>query len=203
MQATSEGESGQLWKRRTQLRALTRHVMAYNNDKLDQLNGADTVYKSFDDMNEFHPLRQAYAEERVHALAPPSVTLNPGAVLLTTSAVDSAPTATHGGVCECRSSNSLCVFRRREVTVAFAAVDLIDNRNGRLASRYAITVVLGRAKGTTLDTVGVDVSDLISPEDGLVYTALSRCRYLYGLFVEGLRREFIPGSCEETAFLES
>lgn len=208
LNATSEGVSQTMWRSRTQLRALNRQVMAYNNDKLQQMEGADTVYKSYDVMNPSitHPRRRAYAESCVENLAPASVTLKPGAVVLTTRAVEGVPTATQGVVCQCRSASVVCMFGGRQVEVPFMAFDFVDNRNDRLASRFAIPLILAwamtihRAQGATLDTLAIDFSELSWREEGLVYTALSRCRSFEGLLVKGLRQDLITVSSEGKAF---
>lgn len=211
LNATSAGVSDQLWGTRTQLCALNRQAAAYNAKKMQQLGGADTVYKCIDHVNErvTHPARRAYAFRRLQDLAPPSLTLKPGAVVLTTRVVDGIPTATQGVVSRCLSTHVVCIFQAREIVVSFVAFDLIDNRQERLASRLAIPLILSwaitihRAQGATLDTLAVDFSDLRWREEGLVYSALSRCRSLGCLFVRGLTKELIMVSDEGVEFHRS
>lgn len=211
LNATSAGVSDLLWGTRTQLCALNRQAVAYNAKKLRQLSGADVVYKCIDHVNErvTHPERRAYATRRLHDLAPASLTLKPGAVVLTTRVVDGIPTATQGVVSRCLSTHVVCTFQAREVVVSFAAFDLVDNRQERLATRLAIPLILSwaitihRAQGATLDTLAVDFADLRWREDGLVYSALSRCRALGCLFVRGLTMELIKVSGEGVEFYQS
>lgn len=202
--ATSAGVSDEIWNTRTQLRALNRQVDAYNDKKMQDLGGAETMYKSYDEMRSSirHPGRRAYTASRLVHLAPPSVTLKPWAVVLTTRPVHRIPTATQGIVLHCRNTFVVCQLGGKEVYVQFASFDLIDNRYERLASRCAIPLALAwamtihPAQGATLDTLAVGFNDLYWRQEGLVYHALSRCRSLEGHLVRGLRRDLIVISPE-------
>lgn len=211
LNATSNGVSESVWESHTQLRAVNSQVDDFNNRQLLKLSGIAVVYKSRDSLNAeiTHPKRQEYASRVVQDLAPPEVALKPGAVVLTTRAVHGVATATQGVVVKCLPTRVVCMFCGAEVDVAPAAFDLIDNRGEHLATRFAIPLILGwamtvhRAQGATLDTLAVDFSDLCWREEGLVYTALSRCRLLEGLLVRGLRSDHIVVCADALKFYQS
>lgn len=121
---------------------------------------------------------------------------------MTTRAVAGVPTATQGVVWRCMPSHVECRFNGKRVNVGYVAFDFVDNTNQRLASRACIPLTLGRAmtihraQGSTLDSLAVDFSQLRWRENGLVYSALSRCRLLDGLLVRGLRREHVA-TCQD------
>lgn len=214
LKSTSAGVSDELWSSRTQLRALNRQVDAFHEHKMRMLLGADTVSRCQDqiDQEATHPGRRAYAAGVVKDLAPPRVTLKPCAVISTTRAVDGVATGTQGVVNECRfrpaPDSVACTFGGGSSTITMSAFDLIDNRNQRLAPRFAMPLTLAwamavhRSQGTTQDTLAIDFSDLNWREEGLVYTAVSRCRLFQGLFVKGLRREYIAVCEEARSFYE-
>ncbi|OSX79642.1 hypothetical protein BU14_0074s0072, partial [Porphyra umbilicalis] len=188
LNATSDGVTADEWDRRTQLRALNVHVNAFNKDKLSRLAGAEYVFKCRDEIAPglTHPARRAYAQRCMQQVAPPSVALKPGAVVLTTREVD-------GEVKECRGLSVVCEFSGRLVKVAVAAFDVIDNCGTRLATRHAMPLILAwamtihRAQGATLNTLAIDFGQLNWRLEGLVYSGLFRCRTLEGLFVRVLR----------------
>jgi len=199
LNATSEGVTAAEWDNRTQLRALNQHVNAFNEDKLSRLPGAKFVYKCRDEINSnlTHPARRAFAERAVQEVAPAAVVLKPGAVVLSTREVDGVATSSQGVVKECRGSSVVCEFFGRMVVVEVAAFDVIDNCGARLATRHSIPLTLAwsmtmyRAQGASLSTLALDFCELNWRLEGLVYSGLSRRRYLDGLLVRGLRREHI------------
>jgi len=210
LNATSDGVTADEWDRRTQLRALNVHVNAFNKDKLSRLAGAEYVFKCRDEIAPglTHPARRAYAQRCMQQVAPPSVALKPGAVVLTTREVDGVPTATQGEVKECRGLSVVCEFSGRLVEVAVAAFDVIDNCGTRLATRHAMPLILAwamtihRAQGATLNTLAIDFGQLNWRLEGLVYSGLFRCRTLEGLFVRVLRGEHIVVDRDATAFYD-
>lgn len=199
LNATSEGVAPEAWNERTQLRALNGEVNAFNKDKLSRLAGAEVVYSCRDEVavGITHPGRRAYAQRCMFEIAPPSVSLKPGAVVLTTREVGGVATATQGVVRSCLSSSAVCEFDGRLVVVNVMAFDVIDNCGTKLATRHAMPLVLAwamtihRAQGASLDTLAIDFSALNWKLSGLVYSGMSRCRSLDGLLVRGLRREHI------------
>lgn len=204
LNSTSVGISDKQWQAHTQLRALKSQADEVNRRSMRALPGCETTYRCRDELNNVitHPARQAYARRKVRDLAPDSVTVKPGAIVLTTRAVAGVPTATQGVVRRCMPSHVECRFNGTTVDVGYIAFDFMDNRNERLASRTCIPLVLGwamtihRAQGCTLDSLAVDFSQLRWRENGLVYSALSRCRLLDGLLVRGLRREHVA-TCQD------
>ncbi|OSX80731.1 hypothetical protein BU14_0033s0075 [Porphyra umbilicalis] len=210
LNATSDSVTADEWDRRTQLRALNVHVNAFNKDKLSRLAGAEYVFKCRDEIAPglTHPARRAYAQRCMQQVAPPSVALKPGAVVLTTREVDGVPTATQGEVKECRGLSVVCEFSGRLVKVAVAAFDVIDNCGTRLATRHAMPLILAwamtihRAQGATLNTLAIDFGQLNWRLEGLVYSGLFRCRTLEGLFVRVLRGEHIVVDRDATAFYD-
>lgn len=78
-------------------------------------------------------------------LAPNSVTVKPGAVVLTTRAVAGVPSATQGVVRRFMPSHVESLFSGKSVDVGYVAVDFVDNRNERLASWTCVPPVLGWA----------------------------------------------------------
>ena len=210
LNATSDGVTGDEWDRRTQLRALNVQVNAFNEDKLSRLAGAEYVFKCRDEIAPglVHPALRAYAQRCMQKVAPPSVALKPGAVVLTTREVNGVPTATQGEVKECHGSSVVCDFLGRVVEVAVSAFDVIDSCGTRLATRHAMRLILSwamtihRAQGETLNTLAIDFGRLNWRLEGLVYSGLSRCRTLGGLFVRGLRREHIVVDRDAMAFYD-
>jgi len=63
-------------------------------------------------------------------------------------------------------------------------------------------MTIHRAQGATLNTLAIDFGQLNWRLQGLVYSGLSRCRTLEGLFVRGLRREHIVVDRDATAFYD-
>lgn len=211
LNATFDGVSDNTWNSRTQLRALIRQVIAFNELKMRQLRGVDHIYESYDVISQsiIHPNRRAYALKRAASLAPPRVTLKPGATVLTTREVAGIQTATQGVVCECLEARVVCRFGDKTVPVEFAGFDFADNCNQRLVTRFSIPLILAwamtihRAQGASLETLAVDFSDMHWREEGLVYSGLSRCKSFESLFVRGLRREHIVVSGDALAFYAS
>lgn len=199
LNATSDGVTADAWNERTQLRALNEEVSAYNTSKLSNLPGAEVVYSCLDELavGINHPARRAYAQRCMSEVAPPSVSLKRGAVVLSTREVEGVATATQGVVRECGPASVLCDFGGREVTVSVVAFDVIDNCGTTLATRHAMPLVLAwamtihRAQGASLSTLAIDFSQLNWRLSGLVYSGLSRCRSLDGLLVRGLLRDHI------------
>jgi len=210
LNATSDGVAVHEWDARTQLRALNVHVDAFNKDQLTRLEGAEVVYSCRDEVatNVKHPARRSYAQRCMQEVAPPVVVLKPGAVVLSTREVDGVATATQGVVMECRASSVVCKFFGRLVVVGVTAFDVIDNCGARLATRHAMPLVLAwamtihRAQGATLSTLAIDFCELNWRLEGLVYSGLSRCRSLDGLFVRGLRREHVIVSTDAMQFYD-
>lgn len=211
LNATSDGVSDTAWNSRTQLRALNRQVAPFNELKMRQLFGVEHVYESYDVVSEgiVHPSRRAYALSRAASLAPPSVTLKPGATVLTTREVSGTPTATQGVVLQCLEASVVCRFGEKTVQVEFLGFDFVDNCNQRLVTRFCIPLTLAwamtihRAQGASLETLAVDFSDMHWREQGLAYSGMSRCMAFESLFVRGLRREHIVVSADALAFYES
>lgn len=199
LNATSDGVAADAWNERTQLRALNADVNAYNAAKLSNLSGAEVVYSCRDEIavGITHPARRAYAQRCMSEVAPPSVSLKPGAVVLSTRDVEGVATATQGVVRQCGPASVLCDFGGRVVAVSIMAFDVIDNCGSKLATRRAMPLVLAwamtihRAQGASLSTLAIDFSQLNWRLSGLVYSGLSRCRSLDGLLVRGLRRDHI------------
>lgn len=211
LNATSDAVTDEVWLTRTQLCAKNADGKRFNRDKLTVLAGAEVVYPCRDEMNHAirHPKRREYAAMRLPCSAPVSVTLKPGAVVMTTRVVEGIPSATQGSVVSCTPSTILCEFGGRRVDIPYVSFDLMDNCTVRLASRSAVPMVLGwcmtthRAQGTSQDSLAVDFTHLCWREAGLVYYGLSRCRFLESLCVRGLRREHIVVSEEPTQFYAS
>lgn len=199
LNATSEGVPSETWNERTQLRALTAEVNAFNKDKLSRLAGAEVVYSCRDEVavGIAHPGRRAYAQRCMFEIAPPSVSFKPGAVGLTTQRVGGVATATQGVVRSCLSSSAVCKFDGRLVVVKVMAFDVIDNCGMKLATRHALPLVLAwamtihRAQGASLDKLAIYFSKLNWKHAGLVYSGVSRCRSLDGILVRESRCEHI------------
>jgi len=199
LNATSDGVSDELWDSRTQLRALWADVSKFNNDKLARFAGPTTTNSCKDEVNQAlkHPKRVAYAVQLLQECAPASIALKPGAVVLSTREVEGVMPGTQGEVVKCGKGKFVCVFDGRTVSGPFVAFDVVDNCGQRLATRFAIPLVLGwamtihRAQSTSLFKLAIDFSDLHWCKEGLVYAALSRCRTLDGFFVRGLRRRHV------------
>lgn len=211
LNATSDGVSDEEWASRTQLRAVNRDVNSFNAQKLASLPGPEVTYACRDEVNEriTHPNRVAYAMRRLGDVAAPAVTVKPGAVVLLTRAVAHVASGTQGIVVYCCESHVICSFGGVEVRVHFVSFDVVDNCNVRLASRFALPLVLGwamtihRAQGTTLDTLAIDFTHLNWREPGLAYSGLSRCRLLENLYVRGLRMHCVVASENAMSFMPS
>lgn len=209
LNATSEGVSEEEWASRTQLRAVNRDVNSFNAQKLAALPGPEVNYSCRDEFNAgiTHSSRVAYAKRRLGEVAPPAVTVKPDAVVLLTRAVAHVASGTQGIVVHCCESSVVSLFGGVEVEVPFVAFDVVDNCGVRLASRFALPLVLGwamtihRAQGTTLDTLAIDFTHLNWREPGLTYSSgLSRCRLLANLYVRGLRMHCAVASEEAMSF---
>lgn len=165
LNATSDAVADVVWLFRTQLRAKNVDVNRLNRDKLTALPGAEVGYPCRDEMNHAirHPKRREYAAMRLSSLAPPAVTLKPGAVVLTTRAIEAVPSVTQGTVVSCTPSAIQCDFDGRRLDVPYVSFDLMENCKVRLESCSAVLLVLGwcmtihRAQGTNLDTLAVDL----------------------------------------------
>lgn len=208
LNSTSEGVSEEQWASRTQLRAVNRDVNAFNAQRLASLPGPEVTYPSRDEANEIitHPSRIAYAKRRLREVAPFTVTVKPGAIVLLTRAVAHVPSGTQGKVIRCCESHVVCSFRGVEVDVSRVPFDIVDDCSVRLASRFALPLVLGwamtihRAQGTTLESLAIDFTHLEWREPGLAYSGLSRCRLLENLYVRGLRQHCVVASEEAMSF---
>lgn len=203
LNSTSEGVSDDLWRTHTQLRARNEDVNQFNKMKLDALPGEEAIYYARDEFNDtINKERRWAAAKRLRDMAPPSFSLKPGATVMTTRAVDGISSGTQGVVKQCSVSAVVCDFNGHDVSIKHVAFDLMDNCNMRLASRFALPLLLGwamtihRAQGTSLDTLAVDFTKLSWREPGLVYSGLSRCRLFESVFVRGLRRGHIV-VCED------
>lgn len=199
LNATSAGVSTEQWNSHTQLRALNRDVNDFNLSKLAALPGPEIVYYSRDELNDDikHSNRRAYATRCLTSVAPPSVAVKPGAVVLLTRPVDGIPSATQGVITACKEDHISCLLSGRSVRVPLVGFDVIDNCNVRLATRFALPVILAwdmtihRAQGSSLDSLAVDFTNLRWRQPGLVYTGLSRCRSFNRLLVRGLRLDMV------------
>lgn len=129
-----------------------------------QLFGVEQIYESYNVFRPsiVHPSRRAYALKRATSLAPPSVTLNPGATVLTTREVNGIPKATQGVVFPCLEATVVRRFGEKTVQVEFVGINFVDNCNLRLVTRFCVPLTLTWAmtiyqmQGASLETLAVD-----------------------------------------------
>jgi len=191
-----------------QLRSLRASAAQYNSERLSELPGEAVSFFAADVVTSGTLAEKQSAVEQINQHADALITLKVQAPVVALRRLSpNVPTGSVGRVVEFPASNEVvCLFKGVAVVVKTAKWDVFNDRGVVIGHRTQVPLLLAwaltihRAQGSELDGVCIDFSRDDWACDGLVYTALSRVRFLRSLCVRGLTMAIIKTSATCLAF---
>ena len=194
--------------RMPQLRALRVSASLHNLERLAELPGDAVSFFAVDVVTAVTTEDKLLAKERLEQHADAKVTFKVNAPVVALRRVaPTVPTGTVGRVVGLTQRDGIdCVFRGVTVRVQSATWDVFNSRGLLIGKRTEVPLLLAwaltihRAQGSEMECVCIDFSRDGWACEGLVYTAVSRVRFLRSLCVRGLTMAHIKTSPACLAF---